>query len=428
MLRTGLPSALAVLLLPLAARAQTVTDLPRADRTLAPRTEEVFRIGGADGPEWQELARVTQAAFDAAGRLYVLDSQGQRVIVVGADGTHVRTHDLRGDGPGEFRSPVSLGVAPDGTLLVFDVGHMAFLRFGPDGRFQGQEAHGPERGLPLRGFKVDGQGRVLFSGDGLRIGADGGGGPTDRRPIRRLAPGAGSEVETAYDAWRLPPPERPVELSPGGGMRFSMGDADLAFAPGLHFGLLPGGMLAVADSVGYAVKLVGAGGRVERVLRRPLPPRRVGERDREAYRRQRMEAAQGGGGGGRPGAVMIVRGEGGGGGSGGSGSQTVTLDQKAIERMVAQQLEQTSFAEERPVIAGLATDWTGRIWVERTAEDVGADGPIDVLSPTGGYLGTVPADGLRLPLAFGPDDRMAVVELDALDVPTVVVLRLTGLR
>ena len=114
--------------------------------------------------------------------------------------------------------------------------------------------------------------------------------------------------------------------------------------------------------------------------------------------------------------------------SGGSGSQTVTLDQKAIERMVEQQLEQTTFAQERPVIAGLATDWAGRIWVERTAEAVGAEGPIDVLSPTEGYLGTVPADGLRLPLAFGPDDRMAVVELDALDVPTVVVRRLTGLR
>jgi hypothetical protein len=47
-----------------------------------------------------------------------------------------------------------------------------------------------------------------------------------------------------------------------------------------------------------------------------------------------------------------------------------------------------------------------------------------VITPDGGYLGTFPPDGLRIPDAFGPDGLLARIETDEYDVPTVVVERL----
>ena len=77
--------------------------------------------------------------------------------------------------------------------------------------------------------------------------------------------------------------------------------------------------------------------------------------------------------------------------------------------------------DEIPVLAGLGVDHAGRIWVRRTGERPGADGPIDILSPTGEYLGTVSADLLEIPAAFGPSGLAAFIRRDELDVVTVQV-------
>lgn len=53
-----------------------------------------------------------------------------------------------------------------------------------------------------------------------------------------------------------------------------------------------------------------------------------------------------------------------------------------------------------------------------------SDGPIDVLTPDGRYLGTFSADEVSMPGAFGPEGLAAFVEVDELGVQTVVVKRL----
>jgi len=53
-----------------------------------------------------------------------------------------------------------------------------------------------------------------------------------------------------------------------------------------------------------------------------------------------------------------------------------------------------------------------------------SDGPIDVLTPDGRYLGTFPAEEMAMPGAFGPDGLAAFVEVDELGVQSVVVRRL----
>ena len=71
-----------------------------------------------------------------------------------------------------------------------------------------------------------------------------------------------------------------------------------------------------------------------------------------------------------------------------------------------------TFADEVPVIANIAVDWEDRIWVERTGEDGTGPGPTDIVTPDGGYVGTLPADGVRIPSAFGPNGLMAYIETE----------------
>ena len=51
--------------------------------------------------------------------------------------------------------------------------------------------------------------------------------------------------------------------------------------------------------------------------------------------------------------------------------------------------------------------------------------PIDVVTTDGEYIGTLPVGEARLPAAFGPGGLAAYIEVDDLDVPVVLVGRLT---
>ena len=92
-------------------------------------------------------------------------------------------------------------------------------------------------------------------------------------------------------------------------------------------------------------------------------------------------------------------------------------------------IESMEFYPELPVLLALRTDWEGTIWVRRRGEYPETEGPIDVLTPEGDYIGTFPAVSTALPEAFGPDGLVAFLETDDLDVPYVVVKRLpVGVR
>ena len=84
-----------------------------------------------------------------------------------------------------------------------------------------------------------------------------------------------------------------------------------------------------------------------------------------------------------------------------------------------------------PVAGFVETDFIGLVATAFSSEPIGltatGPGPIDVITPEGEYLGTLPDS--RMPNAFGPDGLVAYVEVDELDVPTVVVKRLpAGIR
>ena len=89
--------------------------------------------------------------------------------------------------------------------------------------------------------------------------------------------------------------------------------------------------------------------------------------------------------------------------------------------------EGLTFADEVPVLWGLKVDWEDRIWVARRGPTGANDGPTDIVTPGGDYIGTLSPDGLRTPSAFGPNGLLAYIERDEMDVPTVRVVRLVGL-
>ena len=198
-----------------------------------------------------------------------------------------------------------------------------------------------------------------------------------------------------------------------------------AFPLPLSFDVLRDGRVALADSIGYRIKILDASGQVTGTLERPIPPVAVTDEIRVAERERRLAAlAEGGSGGGGGGGAttMIITGTVSAGAGGGRPSGP---DPEAMRRMREDRIESMTFPEEVPVISRLAVDWSDRIWVQRSAL-MGEPGPTDILTPDGQYFGTIASDGLRIPAAFGPDGLLAYIDRDELDIQRVRVVRLVG--
>lgn len=392
------------------------TGLDGPDRELALTPEPVFSVGGFDAPEWATFGSVAQVAFDGRGHLYVLDGQTNIVTEIDAQGQFVRTIGRPGEGPGELSNPFALTVTDRGEVAVFDVGHQGWVVYGPDGEYlRNVRLDMGEVGIPGRQLTEHPDGGVVGPiGGRIRFGPGGGGGE-DEVPSRPVAYFALAEDDTSrvlYQAWDLPPaPEGDQEnLSMGEGRSVQLRMPTLrAFEPEIFAAAVPDGRVAVVDSTGYRIKFVDASGTVVDVLERPIAPTPVtpalAQMEKERRAAEMAENSSGG-------MTIMVGGSGGG-----------QVDPAAVRRMMEGRLETMIFAEEIPVIERMAADRDGRIWVQRSSGEPGVDGPTDVLTVDGRYLGTIPPTGLRIPDAFGPNGLYVREETDEFDVPTLIVER-----
>ena len=154
------------------------------------------------------------------------------------------------------------------------------------------------------------------------------------------------------------------------------------------------------DSIGYRVKLIGLDGSVTGTIERPIAPLPVDDGIMEAERERYRE-----------GEAAVVE----------SGARiNIQVDREGVEGR--------TFADEVPVLYGLKVDWEDRIWLVRRGPTGQDDGPTDIVTPDGDYIGTLAPDGLRTPDAFGPDGLLAYIELTEMEVPTVRVVRLIALE
>ena len=410
------------------------------DVPLAADFPEVYRVGGFDAPEWAEFSTTPLVNFDAAGRLYVLDSSAGHVVVVDQSGGLVRTIGRPGEGPGEFNQPGAFVVWPDGRLAVADIGHNAYQIFGPDGEFERFVRMGSGNDLlsgvsnMRAGLRPDPAGlAVVAKGVPSRLGAftsligelagaeaaDEGG--VDDRGLERLSLGGEEEVaETILEAWRPPaegdePEDLSLsDLSDPSSMFGMMIGGERWFEPDLLWDLLPDGGIAYSDSSAYQIKVADRTGRVTRTLGRPLVPEPVTRRIQSAMRDHELQSLEEGSGGGFFGGL---------GAAGAEGVPSDFLDQ--MKEAAREEIENREFFEEIPVLSVLRATWDGTLWIQRRGEEPwDASGPIDVMRVDGEYAGTFAVGATEMPAAFGPDGLIAFIELDELDIPSIVVRRL----
>ena len=364
-----------------------------SDVTLSAVTEEVFTVGSVAGGEWDAFGTVRSVHFDAEANLHIFDNQAEHILVVGPDGSLIRTVGGQGEGPGEFGNVMTAIVARDGSYTVMGFSQIDLLE--PGGEFVRRITLDPmTTGIVLADMALpDGR---LVAGQVMRFGDDDEQPEEAGRPIH-IFPLDGTEPEILYTAWELPAEDDDETTFSGSVMRIAAGRA---FEPRRDFDVLTDGRLALIDSIGYRVKLIGLDGSVTGTIERPIAPVPVDEEIREAERRRFRESR----------AEVLESGT----------RNDIQIEQEGVE--------ERTFADEVPVLWGLKVDWEDRIWVERRGPTGQGDGPTDIVRPGGEYLGTLPSDGLRTPDAFGPDGLMAYIETDEMDVPTVRVVRLVALE
>ena len=408
------------ILLPSALGAQPVTDLPAKDRPLSVEGEDLFSVGSITGEEWETFARIGGVAFDGQGNLYILDVDNFRVVKVDSRGRLLSEMGGQGGGPGEFGMPLSFSVTPSGEVRVFDLGQQGFTIFNPDGSFKNTtKMAGGGLFFPSGGLLTHPGGGIVSGGaGGIRISGGGGAGEEKPRPVELYTLGDELEVTTVYEAWNphVAVGSRRAETASAGGMQISA-PPQRAFDPSLMVGVLPDGRLAVADSSTYAIKLIEPGQGVVQTLRRPIAPRKTTRRDQSDERARQLEevvANTSAGGGGRAYAL-----------SGSGSGSSIQISAEQVRALAEQRIEGMEFAEEIPVLAEMAADWEGRLWVQRTGRRVGEEGPIDLVTGNGGYLGSLSPGEFEMPDAFGPNGLVAYIQRDDLGVPTVLVRRLS---
>ncbi len=421
--------------------AQEVIDLTGRDQRLDADFEEVFRIGVLEGGDWEMFGTVMHVEFDENGNLYIVDgsggmsledgtrvlglgSAGTRVLVFDANGNFLREFGTSGEGPGEFNVPAGFAVMRDGTTIVSDFGHRAYQLFDANGRFLrmvwGSEGGGP--GGMARNLLADPRGNAVFTGSfGRGIAMIGDAGPPTSRPITRLGL-ADEEVQTdtVVQAWLPPRAEADLKL-PGnislpGGDRVTLANAlsglsqPSIFEPPLLAGVLPNGGIVYSDSSAYTLKVTRPdAGEVTRIIRRPIQPEPVTPRIEKEHREKQQAALREG----SDGESIPIRIFTPGGRNPGALNPTIPLD-----------TPEPTYYNELSVLRELSTTWDGNIWVRRRGDQPESDGPIDVVTSSGRYVGTFPKDATEIPDAFGPNGVAAFIEHDELEVARVVVRRL----
>ena len=361
-------------------------------------TEEVFTVGSVTGDDWDTFGTVRSVHFDALANLHVFDLQAEHIRVVGPDGSLVRTVGGRGEGPGEFANVTTAIVARDGSYTVLAFSHIDLLD--SEGEYVRRVTMDPmTTGIVIANLAFP-DGRLL-AGAIMRFGEEEEE-EEEGHPIH-IFPLDGNEPEVLYTAWR-PPDEDQEGPSVGGsretGMRVAW-SAGRAFEPYVSYAPLTDGRVALIDSIGYRVKLIGLEGSVAGTIERPIAPLAVDDAMMEAARARYRETMAAG--------ESLTR----------TGSP-IEIEMEGVEGL--------TFADQVPVLHGLEVDWEDRIWVRRRGPTGDDDGPIDIVTPEGEYVGTLPPDGLRTPDAFGPDGLMAYIERDEMDVQTVRVVRLLALE
>ncbi|MDH5233783.1 MAG: 6-bladed beta-propeller [Gemmatimonadota bacterium] len=326
------------------------------DRELPWRFDSVGVLTDSAGEPYLFTAMTRRRVLvDRAGRTYVL-TPDPAFLRFDREGRFDRTIGRRGQGPGEFEFPFTVGAQGD-TLVVKDGSKRALVRFSSsldpvaDRRLEGA--------LARAGFIEFRSGGLWFSQQlvtdslrGIELRADTVGGA----PLHRLI------------------------ASPGKPVRFGcigMPSATPIFEPTIHWAA-SGPRIVVNEQPDYALWMY-EGGRLIAIVRRPLAPRVPTADDVRALYPDGFVIRFGGA---RPDCEVPA------------------------DELVAKQ----GLAAALPLVNDVQYFSDGMIWAQRSLES-GKTGVFDVFGSDGAYLGTV--RGMQMPVARFPNGDLLVPREDA---------------
>jgi hypothetical protein len=411
--------SLAAFVMPAALIAQQTVPLPERDKVLPEKVPAVYSVGREDGEDWEIFSGVRAAAFDARDNLYLLDANNFRVLVFDVNGKFVRRIARQGAGPGELMVPTGMTVMSDGAIVVSDGGRHAYSLFRSDGAFlrnvpypDGEGVGGRPGVAATTDMWMDGlhphpRGGVVVLISPLRNPGRALGQPTGERKVfvRWVDLAASAQPSVDLYTFTLPSITPRVQPLAGGGASVTM--QPTFWTPAYSFELLSNGGLVVADEAEYRVRLLNAAGKVERILERPIAPRKGTVRDKEVFIKERREKAL------QAGGMQRTR----------TGTEAAAAAPSPTALASTEEMmRNATWLDVIPVLRRVSADPQGRIWVARTPVDFGARGPVDLLKTDGTYIGTLP--NAMLPAAVSKSGRAAFIELDDLGVERVVVRQL----
>ncbi len=339
--------------------------------------EEDLRIGRAEGEGPDVFGSVRALEVDRLGRIYVLEPQAREVRVFDRDGAHLRTLGREGSGPGEFRNPVGLALAPDDDALwVIDPGNARYTVFDSAGALRASHTR------PFAFFALPWPGGFDRDGRFHDIGTLG-----EALAFVRLADPE-APTDTPADTFRIPADEAPrLLVSRADGT--PVASIVPPFASRLQWRFDPRGFVWTAEDGRFRFVQQTLTGDTVRIVSRGHEPVPVTAAEADSARRavEEIVAANAGPGGRVDGELRVP--------------------------------------DRKPALQAFFMDREGFLWVEPSRAS-GASRALEVFDPHGVFLGPVDVPlrlELRGTLPVVRGDALYGVITDELEVPRVVRMR-----
>jgi hypothetical protein len=276
---------------------------------------------------------IVSVCEDGAGDFYVLDQREQKVLKFSPDGRRLGAFGRKGQGPGDFQSPGRIAFTPAGELAVFeDIALVSFHR--TDGAF-------------IRRLDLNGRLGLGYVGPDRFYGWE-----WEPEAQRQVLVDARNVLVSTFHA--IPRDRFSAVLPDETGRMVMFNYSHEAYVPRFLYAY-GDGLSAVGISDRYEIALLDGKGQATASLRRDLPSRKIGAKERDFLER---------------GLADFVK-------------------SKNWPDRVARELAKKIPAVKAIVRAVLVSP--GRIFVVRFPPDIAAAAalfPVDVFTREGAYLGT----------------------------------------
>jgi hypothetical protein len=316
--------------------------------------EPILEIGVRDGPSEFIFSEVVGTVRLNDGRIVVADGDLANLRIYDAAGEYLSSSGGPGEGPGEFRALAGLGVMPGDSLVTYDQALDRIQLFDPAGTLL--------RSLQIRSSWPEfNPVEMIGVLDDHRIAMNFLGVDTERKAgVSRWPPEMAVTVDIVTGASDsivvVPGEEAQVTPREGGGFGYYR----LPFREENDFAVGQGKLAAISNE-SVAARVFSADGRLELVLRHPLPARAVTEQDIEEFVEDIVESYY-------P-----------------EGSKASAGEAAGLREYV----REGPWGDTWPFLDQVQIDSEGNLWLQHYAHIGDPPGPYYVFSPTGVWLGEV---------------------------------------